>query len=1200
MEYHTYSPLTAGPLSSAAQMVMAALRAQYAGRIDRRPYIAVGVSQKQNNLTKTLEPHTQTNMHYVCSSSHRESIRNIPQSDLIEQHKYNTEPHLHKQRESQVFKVLSVGEMKRPSRPDLQQLHEKDNTLKQWGAEIQGDWRPRDYEDDGNLSGFNPGNNIPSPSKSPPEPSPLREELLHRNDFVNRGTLQADMGLPKTHSRTSGRKERIQLMASLEEGNKAEAITQTPPLKRWRFDNLHLPITSCSRRFEQDDSGQKSDIVKANENLEKIQFKVKTALTEEIKVDQISYGDVTEKFKYHSGTNKTLTYGSHLPVHHTLGSLRTSDSDQDTEDKEQASAVETESDKVELVRHRADVYEHQSDIKNDQLESQEISVESENSSASKVTETHQGLKTFSKGSQRSFGVKRAQNLTLPAEYNGKREPLRWSHGFPYITLSQEPCVNQTSCFSGEAEVQFIHQAQQSKATRQLLYTQKTTQNQHIMPEQTESNVDIRSNIPKAAQQRQSALELNEQIHVERDRDADKTSEQDHKCTLALISDPRVCDASRLSHEQRTRVLEEAEEARALVATMVYQDGTTQLDPEQKCPPAVCGVLVLLKKNMNSLVLETSGAAGERLLFLRLKQTPVWSQQDVKHNQDLFTREILVKMVCGTHILVCYKSKDLLRTALRHFNKDLTWKQVASCQVLDPQIAAWLLDPADSASCFQELFKKYCSHPTTHPLTQSELRNQKVTHVISSLAQLHRVMVELRNKLEIQGLWQLYVCMEQKMMPVLAAMESHRIHVDKEALKETSELLGTKMKQLEQQAHQTAGQKFLVSSSSQLRQVLFEKLRLHARCENKKLPKTLLKQQQSTSEAVLLQLQDLHPLPRIVLEYRQVHKIKSTFLDGILSCMKKTYISSTWNQTSTVSGRLSAKHPNFQALPRQPVQISKQAHSAGKEAELITVHPRTMFIAREGWTFLSADFCQMELRLLAHLSSDPELLRIFQNAKADVFNMLASQWKSVSEDSVSAEDREQTKRIVYSVVYGAGKARLSRILGVSAEEASHFQDSFLQKYKEVQAFIQCTVQHCHKYGYVKSIMGRRRSLPHIHSGDWGIRNQAERQAVNFVVQGSAADLCKMAMIHICSLLASSTTLTPRLVAQIHDELLFEVEDSQVAEFAVLVKKTMESLQHISCLGVSLTVPLKVSVSTGRSWGSMCEVNLPHADTTHTTV
>ncbi|XP_058250136.1 DNA polymerase nu [Hemibagrus wyckioides] len=1031
---------------------------------------------------------------------------------------------------------------------------------------------------------------------------------------------------PKTHGSILSRKERILPLASVEKDYNAEVITHSPPVKRWRFGILQVPIITCSKQFKEDDSGQKCEGVKANDKMQFWNFKGKTAIAEEIDVKQNPYGEVREKTEFnpglfgggvkgvscdkaceHEDDSRSLEYDRYLketPTSRNISqkiSLGASDFEKCKEDKEKASAVQTESAKVEDIGQRADVYVHQSDINKDKLENQESSIEPEHSAASKVTETHQDLKTSSEESQRSSEVECVQNMTLPAKNSGKWEPPRSSQGSPQITLPQEPCLNQTFRSNGEAEMQIIHQTQRSEGTRQLLYTLK---NQNNMSLQTttplrehmkqKSNVETSSNISKAA------LEVNKQIHPESDRDVYKTSDT-AKRTLALISDPRVCEASRFSQEERMCVLEEAEEARALVATMVYQDGTTQLDPEQKCPPAVCGVLVLLKKRLNSLVLEETGAAEERLLFLRLEQRPVWAQQDLKHNQDLFTREILVKMVCGTQILVCYKSKDLLRTVLSHFSKDLSWKQVASCQVLDPQIAAWLLDPADSASCFQGLFKKYCTQPTTCTPAQSELRNKKVTHVISTrLSQLHRVMVELRNKLETQGLWQLYVCMEQKMIPVLAAMESHRIHVDKNALKKTSEMLGTKMKQLEQEAHQTAGEKFLVSSSSQLRRVLFEKLRLHERCENKKLPKTMLKQQQSTSEAVLLQLQDLHPLPRIVLEYRQVHKIKSTFLDGILSCMTKTCISSTWNQTSTVSGRLSAKHPNFQALPRQPVQISKKLQAEGKEEELVTVHPRTMFIPQEGWTFLSADFCQVELRLLAHLSSDPELLRIFQNPKADVFNMLASQWKGVSEDSVSAEDREQAKRIVYSVVYGAGKERLSVILGVSAEEASHFQDTLLQKYKEVQAFIQCTVQHCHKYGYVKSIMGRRRSLPHIHSTDWGIRNQAERQAVNFVVQGSASDLCKMAMIHICSLLASSTTLTARLVAQIHDELLFEVEDSQVENFAVLVKKTMESLQQISCLGVSLTVPLKVSVSTGRSWGSMCEVNLSHAAITHATV
>ncbi|XP_048092747.1 DNA polymerase nu isoform X1 [Alosa alosa] len=665
-----------------------------------------------------------------------------------------------------------------------------------------------------------------------------------------------------------------------------------------------------------------------------------------------------------------------------------------------------------------------------------------------------------------------------------------------------------------------------------------------------------------------------------------------KPSLALTSDPRVCDTGRLSAGERERVLEEMRTARALVLTLVLQDGSTQLDVEQKNSPSVCGILILLKRALD--LSRPQPTEEEKLLFLRQEQRPVWVQHQTDQNHEQFTRELVVLVLSGQRQVVCYKAKDLLRTTLQHHTHTLSWKQMGVCEVLDPQIAAWLLDPSDSGACFQELLNKHCKPNThssaTHNFTPA-LGPQKVTQLISGLNHLYKLMVELRSKLKTKGLWQLYSQMETQMIPVLAAMESHRIHVDRDALKKTSDMLGSKLKQLEQEAHQAAGQQFLVSSNNQLRLVLFEKLRLHERCENKKLPKTLLKQQQSTSEAVLLQLQDLHPLPKIILEHRQIHKLKSTFVDGILSCMNKTFISSTWNQTSAVSGRLSAKHPNFQALPKQPLQITKKQYVHGKEAELVTVHPRTMFIPRQGWTFLSADFCQVELRLLAHLSLDPELLKIFQNPEADVFTMLASQWKGIKEDSVSSEDREHAKRIVYSVVYGAGRERLSGILGVSAEQASRFQDSFLQTYREVQTFIQKTIQQCHSQGYVVSIMGRRRSLPHIHSADWATRNQAERQAVNFVVQGSAADLCKMAMIRIFSQVTSSASLTARLVAQIHDELLFEVEEYQLQEFAVLVKRTMESLQHIDSLGVHLTVPLKVVVSSGSSWGSMSELYLP---------
>ncbi|XP_043953672.1 DNA polymerase nu-like isoform X2 [Gambusia affinis] len=652
---------------------------------------------------------------------------------------------------------------------------------------------------------------------------------------------------------------------------------------------------------------------------------------------------------------------------------------------------------------------------------------------------------------------------------------------------------------------------------------------------------------------------------------------------SLTFDGRIKDSGRLDSEERVQMLKQAGQAEVVVLTMMFQDGATQLDREQKLAPAVCGLLVLMKNDLCCATPCWSLGPNDSLVYLKLEHNPPWAQQQLQHTQQPFTRDMILCVLSRSKLVVCYKAKDFLRTVLLLYKQDLSWKRVAGCQIQDPQVSGWLLDPTDPSSCFKDLLNKHCKKSRASP---------SVSHIISSLYWLFDLNLALCSKLQSHGLWELYSEIELRMITVLAVMESHCIYVDKGALKRTSDLLGTKMKQLEQEAHKAAGEIFLVTSSAQLRTVLFEKLRLQERCENKKLPKTINKQQQSTSEAALLQLQDLHPLPKIILEYRQVHKMKSTFVDGILSCMKnKNYISSTWHQTSAVTGRISAKHPNFQALPRQPLQISQNQYIQGKEEEVVTIHPRDMFIPREGWTFLAADFCQVELRLLAHFSSDPELLRVFTDPQADVFTLLASQWKVVGVDEVTPEDRERAKRIVYSVVYGAGRERLSGILGVNVEQASRFQDSFLQTYREVQAFIQRTIQQSHKQGYVVSLMGRRRLLPNISSPDWGIRMQAERQAVNFVVQGSAADLCKMAMITIFNLVSSSTSLSARLLAQLHDELLYEVEDSQVEQFAGLVKSTMESLQHIHHVGVHLTVPLKVAVSVGKSWGSMSELHTP---------
>uniref|UniRef100_A0A672GA81 Polymerase (DNA directed) nu n=1 Tax=Salarias fasciatus TaxID=181472 RepID=A0A672GA81_SALFA len=582
----------------------------------------------------------------------------------------------------------------------------------------------------------------------------------------------------------------------------------------------------------------------------------------------------------------------------------------------------------------------------------------------------------------------------------------------------------------------------------------------------------------------SAFPLKRKHDVTRPSEIGPTAKGSRGFREALTCDPRVKDSGKMTSDEKRQLLEKAGRFQALLLTMVYQDGTTQLHAEQKLAPPVHGLLVLMKSDLTCSGLpRDSPAPGDCLVYLRLERTPAWAQQQTLRSQDL-----LLQVLSSPQLVVCYKAKDFLRTVLQFYTKDLSWTQVAGCHVQDPQVSGWLLDPADSSSCFQDLLNKHCREPHKIPTVGPQKVRRQANLLTWSVCA-----------------WRMrFVCF-------VSAMESHHIHVDKDALKRTSDLLGTKMRQLEQEAHREAGQIFLVTSSSQLRAVLFEKLRLHERCENKKLPKTINKQQQSTSEAA-------------------------------------NYISSTWLQTSAVTGRISAKHPVSNGGPT----LLHSPQDRVELSEVVTVHPRAMFVPPEGWSFLAADFCQVELRLLAHLSADPELLRIFSSPQADVFTMLASQWFGLSESEVTSGDREHAKRIVYSVVYGAGRERLSEILGVSVAQAGQFQDSFLQTYGDVQAFIQKTIQQSHKRGYVVSIMGRRRTLPNITSPVWGARMQAERQAVNFVVQGSAADFCKMAMIRIFNLISCSGSLSVRLIAQLHDELLFEVEDSQLERFGGILR------------------------------------------------
>nr|XP_020847879.1 DNA polymerase nu isoform X2 [Phascolarctos cinereus] len=659
----------------------------------------------------------------------------------------------------------------------------------------------------------------------------------------------------------------------------------------------------------------------------------------------------------------------------------------------------------------------------------------------------------------------------------------------------------------------------------------------------------------------------------------------------------VCDVRSLGTVDKNQLMEKLKQAAALVVTIIYQDGSSQLKHyKEDLNSLVKGIIILIKSPLDnsSHPFSSSGTdlpimdeftKDDRYIYLKIEHDNLWRQEQEMSNQ--FARTVLFQILKSKYTVVCFNAKEFVKTVLQVCGSYGHWKQVADFVVLDPRIAAWLLDPSDTLFSFEDLVRKYFEESVTMKMNNTNGgSSHNMVNLCSDLRILYRLTVDLCSKLKVCGLWQLFYTLELPLIPILAVMETHKIQVNKEEMKRTSKLLGFHLKELEKEAHVAAGEQFLVTSNNQLREVLFDKLKLHLLCKSKTVAQTELQKHLSTSEATLNALQDLHPLPKIILKYRQIHKVKSTFVDGLLSCMRKGFVASTWNQTGTVSGRLSARKPNIQGISKHPVQITIHQYEQGKEDEKTTVSPRAMFISSKGYTFLAADFSQIELRILAHLSCDPELLKLFQEPESlDVFMSLTSQWRGIPLEQVTYVEREQTKRVVYSVVYGAGKERLATCLGVTALQASQFIESFLQKYKKIHDFTRETIMQCHHKGYVVSIMGRRRPLPNIYAKDYRLRTQAERQAVNFVVQGSAADLCKMAMIKIFASIATSPKLTARLLAQIHDELLFEVEDSQIPEFAALVKETMESLQSIQAKGLYLKVPLKVSLATGRSWGCL---------------
>jgi len=369
----------------------------------------------------------------------------------------------------------------------------------------------------------------------------------------------------------------------------------------------------------------------------------------------------------------------------------------------------------------------------------------------------------------------------------------------------------------------------------------------------------------------------------------------------------------------------------------------------------------------------------------------------------------------------------------------------------------------------------------------------------------------------------------------------------------SEEFGERMKVIETEIYSLAGRTFNIGSAAQLRQILFDELKLPV---GVKTPGG----EPSTAVEVLEELASRHPLPRLLIQHRQLAKLKSTYLDALpgLVLPSDGRVHASFNQVVAATGRLSSSDPNLQNIPVR-TEDGRQVRQA--------------FVAGfPGWKLLTADYSQIELRILAHYSKDPTLVDAFAR-DLDIHSVVASQIFNVPENDVNSDQRRMAKTVNFGVIYGLSPYGLATRLGITQTEAALFIDAYFARYPGVEQFIRHTLESAQRAGKVETILGRRRAVSGIKNVD-RMRTQAERIAVNAAIQGSAADLIKRAMLDVDRRIAAEG-LQSRMLLQIHDELVFEAPESEIVPLAVLVRETMTR-------ALTLDVPLKVDLAVGPNW------------------
>jgi DNA polymerase-1 len=413
---------------------------------------------------------------------------------------------------------------------------------------------------------------------------------------------------------------------------------------------------------------------------------------------------------------------------------------------------------------------------------------------------------------------------------------------------------------------------------------------------------------------------------------------------------------------------------------------------------------------------------------------------------------------------------------------------------------------------------------------------------------------LEPKLKKEGFESLFRDVEVPLIEVLVNMEMTGISVDKKRLEGLSKDFENQLSSMEERIFAIAGEPFNIQSPQQLGHVLFEKLKLPVQKKTKK------KKGYSTDVEVLTALSLEHELPALVLHYRSLAKLKSTYADALVDLVHpETHrIHTSFNQTITATGRLSSSTPNLQNIPIRTEEGRKI---------------RAAFVPRQGWTMFSADYSQIELRLLAHYSEDPILVEAFEKNE-DIHTRTAAEVFQLFPSMINSELRRQAKVINFGIIYGMGPYRLARELGITQKMAKTYIEHYFTTYKGVKRFIDETIEEARKVGKVRTLLDRHRWLPDILNRNRTAREFAERTAVNTPIQGTAADLIKVAMIRIHESLHKEG-LRAKMLLQVHDELVFEVPQEEKQQAADMVKRYMEGVYD-------LKVPLKVNIAWGENW------------------